>query len=227
MGDQSPAETTNQPASVAVVWTALRDWYDDIIGALVINTLWLLSWLTIVLGPPATFGVYYYAHYMAHGINEGVQGMLEGARRFLIKSWMTFAVFALGDILLGVNILFYWQMGAVWSTAVGAFFMLLLLLWLITQFYAMAYIMEQEEPSLKMALKNGFFTIFAAPGYTFVVVGLAFSLIAISAALIFPLFFGIPVLIALIAAHAVRERLETYQVRERNQLTKASFEDNS
>ena len=217
MEDNSHSESQPHAASVAVVWAALRDWYDDLVGVIVINMLWALSWLTIVLGPPATFGVYQYAHYIAHGSNEGVSGLWEGMKRYFIKSWLAFALFLIGDIVIGVNIIFYWKINTLWSAGIGGLFIFLLILWLVTWFYALAYLFEQETPSLKMALKNGLFTIFAAPGYTFVVAGLAFSLIAISLALIIPLLFGLPVLVAMIATRSVRDRLDVYGVREREQ----------
>jgi hypothetical protein len=95
MADNSHIETEPQTASVAVVWAALRDWYDDLVGVMSINILWVLSWVTIVLGPPATFGLYRYAHYTAHGQNEGVSGLWEGMKRYFIRSWLAFIFFLL------------------------------------------------------------------------------------------------------------------------------------
>lgn len=38
--------------------------------------------------------------------------------------------------------------------------------WLVVRFYALPYLMEQEHKSLRLALRNGFSTLLAAPGYT-------------------------------------------------------------
>lgn len=75
--------------------------------------------------------------------------------------------------------------------------------------------MEQERKSLPLALRNGLFTILAAPGYSLVVMGAALSVAAVALALVAPLVLGGPGLLALIAGHAVRDRIETYGLRER------------
>jgi hypothetical protein len=75
--------------------------------------------------------------------------------------------------------------------------------------------MEQERKHLGMALRNGLFTALAAPGYTTVVAGVAALIAALSVAVVAPLFLGGPCLIAALGNRAVRERVETYRVRER------------
>ncbi len=96
------------------------------------------------------------------------------------------------------------------------FVLLLGLMWLGVQFYPLPYLMEQEEKSLRLALRNGLFTLLAAPGYTLVVVSGAVVIAALSIGVVAPLFLGGPCLIAVLGTHAVRERIETYQVRDRD-----------
>jgi len=215
-------DTSKNPASVEVLWDSLRDWYDDIIGLLLANLLFLACWMTIVLGPPATFGLYAIANELAHGRSEGVRTMLKAMRRFFWKSWLWFVIHMLVVVALAVNIVFYWQRGAVWSVAVGAFFILLLLLWMMIQFFALAYMMEQEKKSLKTALRNSLYTIFAAPGYVIIAAGVPLLLLAIAAFFVFPLFAALPALAMIVANRAVIERLETYGVRERDALHQES-----
>jgi uncharacterized membrane protein YesL len=91
----------------------------------------------------------------------------------------------------------------------------LALAWLTVQFYALPYLVEQEEKRIGLALRNALFTALAAPGYTVVVAGSAALIAVLSVALVFPLFLGGPCLIAALGNRAMLERLEAYRVRER------------
>jgi hypothetical protein len=203
------------PAPLQVVVQALSDWWDDWINMALISLVWLLCWVTIVLGPPATFGLYYVTNQLAHGRSLGLGGLLEGGRRYFLKSWLWMLLNLVVAVVSVVNIWFYGQLDADWAGIVQAFPLVLSLAWLVVQFYALPYLMEQKEESLKLALRNGLFTLLAAPGYTAVVAGLAALIAVLSVWLVAPIFLGGPCLIAALGNRAVWERLETYRARER------------
>jgi uncharacterized membrane protein YesL len=181
----------------------------------VINLLLALSWLTIILGPPATFGLYYVTNALAHGRSIGPQGMLQGGRRYLLTSWRWMLLNLAVVVVIGVNYAFYDSMTPAWANFLQAAFLLLGAAWLIVQFYTLPYLMEQEEQRLRVALRNGLFTALAAPGYTLVVAGAAALVAALSIGTVALLFLGGPCLVAALGNRAIVERLETYRVRER------------
>ena len=203
------------PIPLQVVAQALSDWWDDWINMALISLVWLLCWITIVLGPPATFGLYYVTNQLARGRSLGLRGFLEGGRRYLRQSWLWMLLNLLAAAVLWANVWFYGQFDADWARIVRPFPLFLGLVWLIVQFYALPYLMEQAEESLRLALRNGLFTLLAAPGYTAVVAGLAALAAVLSVVSVAPLLLGGPCLIAALGNRAVRERLETYRVRER------------
>ena len=202
------------PVPLRVIAWALSDWWDDWINMTLIGLLWLLCWATIVLGPPATFGLYYVTNQLAHGRSLGLSGFVEGGKRYFAKSWLWMLLNLVVATAVVANIWFYGQFEADWAGIVRPFPLFLGLAWLVVQFYALPYLMEQEEESLKLALRNGLFTLLAAPGYTAVVAGLAALIAVLSVWLVAPAFLGIPCLIAGLGNHAVRERLETYRSRD-------------
>jgi len=65
------------PVSLRVVMQAFSDWWDDWVNMVVINLVWALCWLTIVLGPPATFGLYHVTNRLVEGQAVELRGMLE------------------------------------------------------------------------------------------------------------------------------------------------------
>jgi uncharacterized membrane protein YesL len=202
------------PIPLQVVGRALRSWWDDWVNMAVVNMLWWLAWLTIVLGPPATFGVYYVANQLAHSQSVGLGGLLTGGRRYFAMSWRWFLLNVVVTAVIGANLLFYRSFDAVWADLMRAFFWLLAAAWLIVQFYALPYAIEQEEKRVRVALRNGLFTALAAPGYTAVIIIVALLILVISAGLFALLFIGGLCLIAVLGNHAVLERLETFGVRE-------------
>jgi uncharacterized membrane protein YesL len=207
----------NLPAPLQVIAQALVDWWDAWISMVIVNLAWILCWLTIVLGPPATFGLYHVTNRLAHGENLGLGGLIEGGRRYFVQSWLWMLLNLSVAIVIAVDLVFYTQIEAAWVGFLQGTFVILSLFWLMVQFYAPPYLMEQDNKSLKLTLRNGAFTVLAAPGYTIVVAGVAALLIVFSLFLVFPLFMGIPCLIAVIGNRAVMERMETYGVREREE----------
>jgi uncharacterized membrane protein YesL len=205
----------NLPAPFQVIAQALRDWWDDWINQVVIAIVWLLCWLTVVPGPPATLGLYYVANRLAHGDSLGLRGLVQGARRYFVKSWQWALLNLAALLVLAVDLTFYGQIQAAWAGFLQGIFIILGLLWLLVQFYALPFLMEQEQKSLKLALRNGLFLALSAPGYTLVLACIAALLLLFCAVLILPLFLGFPGLFAAIGNRAVIERLATYGVHER------------
>jgi uncharacterized membrane protein YesL len=203
------------PPHFRVVGQAVLDWWDDWVQMAVIGSVWVLCWLTIVLGPPATLGLAYVGHRLAYGESLGSSGLLTGGRRYFLAAWRWMGLDVLVILLVIVNVGFYGQFDTLGSHLVQWAFILAGVLWGVVQFYALPYLMEQEDKSWRIALRNGLFTALAAPGYTLVVAGAAALVATVSIILIVPLFLGAPALVAVLGGRAVRERLATYQVRER------------
>jgi len=206
---------SESPVPLQVIGQAFRDWWDDWVNMIVLNLLWWLAWLTIVLGPPATFGLYYVTNNLAHGKSLGPRGLLEGGRLYFLQSWVWLLLNLMVFLVIGANYFFYASLTPTWANFLQAAFVLLGLAWLVVQFYALPYFMEQAEKRVGLALRNGLFTALAAPGYTLVVVGVAVLVAGLSAGTVALLFLGGPCLIAALGSRAVVERLETYRVRER------------
>jgi hypothetical protein len=180
-----------------------------------VNMLWWLAWVTIVLGPPVTFGVYYVANQLAQGKAAGPAGLLEGVRRYFVMSWLWFLLNVAVAVLAGANLLFYRSFETTWARLLEAFFWLVAAAWLIVQFYALPFAIAQEKKSLWVALRNGLFTALAAPGYTAVLIVGSLLVLTISTGLFALLFIGGLCLIPVLGSYAVLERLEAYGLRAR------------
>ncbi|MEN6522456.1 MAG: hypothetical protein ABFD14_01910, partial [Anaerolineaceae bacterium] len=50
-----------------IIYLALRDIWDDLWTALVINLIWTVCVILIIPGPPATLALFNYSNRLAHG----------------------------------------------------------------------------------------------------------------------------------------------------------------
>jgi uncharacterized membrane protein YesL len=197
-----------------VLKNAVVTWWDEWINWVLISILWLVSWITIVLGPPATFGLYYVSQELVGGQSLGVRGFLDGGKQFFLKAWGWMLVNLFVLIIAVANLLFYGQMQASWAVFVQGIFLLIIFLWAATQFYALPFFMLQEVKSLKMAWRNGFLTTLATPGFSLVLFLVVVVVLIPSVLFLIPLFLGIPGLVAVLGSFAVKDRVEVFRLRQ-------------
>lgn len=200
-------------ASVQVIRRSLGDWWYDWVNLALINVVWVLAVLTIALAPPATLGAFYATNQLARGRSVSVGDFIAGFRRYFLLSYAWAAANAAAALLVWSGIRFYSQFGADWSLILLLVVIAIGLGWLVVQFYTLPYLIEQEQRNVLVALRNGLFTGLASPLYTLVLAIFSGAIIALSLALVALIFLGGPCLIALLANHAVRERLVTFGIR--------------
>lgn len=199
------------PASIQVFIQALVNWWDDWVGQVVLSIVWVLAWITIVFGPPATFGLCAVESRLVRGESLGLRGMLEGAKKYFFKSWL-WALANVAAIFLTLNgVFFYGQIEAWWGAVLRVVMLSMLIAWIVVQFYAVPFLMIQEKETLRLAWRNGLFTVLASPGFTLVLMIFATLLIGLSVAFIIPLFLGFISLTIILFNQAVKERVETFR----------------
>ncbi len=185
----------------------LGSWFSWVNRCLV----WVLCWLTVILGPPATFSLFLAAQYNIHGAELSLRELASAARGFFLQSWlwMLANLFVAGAVWEGFSLA--GQPGGAWvvlrwiALAVG-------LVWLAVQFYALPFFMVQERKSIILAFLNGFRAAFSAPLFTLLVLAPALAVGVISLVLVVPLAFGGAGLIAVLAAEAAFARARTYTI---------------
>lgn len=124
---------------------------------------WALIFIPVVMASPATGGLYYATNRLAHGKDGGPMVYWEGIKKYVLPSYWWGILNLVVAFLFSINIWFYGS--AEWSFApylrvafiVGAIF------WAALQMYSFPFMIEQEEPSLKTALRNSFLAVARLP----------------------------------------------------------------
>jgi hypothetical protein len=200
------------PAPLGVIGKSVVAWWDAWLDFELITIVWFFAQFTVILGPPATFGVYHVIHVMAHeGEATGLRGMFDGARMYFGKALVWGVVNWAALILAYVNIVFYSQMATTLGLIARWIVILMTITYLVTQFYAVAFFMQMkdENKNVFLALKNGLYLALGQPVFTFVLVIFA-SILVLSFSLVIPIFLGVPALIAVLGTYGMRDRLTTF-----------------
>ncbi|MEJ5203296.1 MAG: hypothetical protein WHV66_13785 [Anaerolineales bacterium] len=207
------AKPSQRQAAVEVVRQAVTEWWDHWFSLAVLGVIWLLACLTIVLAPPATLGLAEAIRSVPQGQAPSVNDWWRGTRRYFGQAWLLAAINLLLAVLFWTNFWFYTQLGTPWVSNLRWVFVPITIIWLIIQFYAVSFLLEQERKHVGIALRNGFYLMLAAPLFTLIVSGVGLGLLIVSLLLIAPLVLGGPALILLLSQYAVSERIAAYQLR--------------
>jgi len=201
-----------------IIRVALRDTWNDLLTTALVNLLWLVLTLLVVTAPPATLALFYTANRIAHGEPTDTGDFLRAVRRFFGTGWRWGLV---NGALIFILIADAFLTGRL-SQSPGAhlaqgLYLAALGVWLLLQLYVLPFLCEQESPGLRLALRNGAVMMGAnirfsvALGILLLIallVGTAFFLVTVAAGGVF---------LALVANHAVLNRLATHQAAQKGQ----------
>lgn len=202
-------------AALQTLGRALSDFWYQWVVLMLINVLWLLCCVTIVLAPPATFGMFYATNELANGRGVGYADFFAGLRRFFKIGWLWGILNVIAFFLVWLNIQFYGQVAESWSLTLLFLTLIVAATWLMVQLFAVPYLIEQERKHLGIAMKNALFTLLATPLYSFLLalfVGTFLYLIMTQAIAVL---LGAPAFVALLSNRAVLNRLEAFGLRQR------------
>jgi len=199
--------------AVAVIRLGLKDAWEDLWTVLVCNLIWLLSVLLIIPGPPATLALFYYTNRQAHGEFADLADFWQALRRYFAPAWrwglinLVLVAILVGDMLLtgrlGRSSLTY---------LIQSFYLAVLGVWLIVQLYTLSFLIEQDQPGVVQAIRNGAVMLGQNIGFS-ISLGLLLAIVLLLGTLLFMLSFAVGgFLLASVGNHAVLNRLAAQPV---------------
>ncbi len=200
-----------------VVRVAIVDLWDNVFLMIFYNLAWLFLALLIIPGPPATLALFDMADRFARHehLLEFRDYLRAVVRRFgLGWRWAAVNIPVLALLLIDIAVAPRMASPEI-ALVLQWFFIVALALWVVVNWYALAFLFQQKEPSLRLALRNGAVLLFQNPLFTLVLVAITSVLIGLSLVLIIVNLLFAPMLVALISTHAVLNRLEPLRAASR------------
>lgn len=155
----------------------LVDAYLLAIPLVVLNVVWFVACLPVVTAIPATAGLFYATNRLAHGTSAGWRDLLDGLRRYAVVSYPWGLLNLLVAAVVVSNVVYYSQQEAGWTQAARVVLVALGIFWAMLQLYTFPFILEQERPSLRLALRNSFVIVLKRPLHS---LGLVFAVLALA-----------------------------------------------
>ena len=225
----------------AILWKSVVDVYDNLFPMVGMNLLWLLLSIPLVvivtgilllfqlpntlafalallfalLAPsPASVGVHTYANSLVKEERVEFELFWTGLRSLWSRSLALLAVGVIGAALLGVNLYFYLTNSTQVLHYLAILWLYGLILWTMMLLYMNPLLVEQENKSLKLIVRNAFVLCLdnLLPSVVILVVLLALSILSIGITLLVALLTGS--FVAVVETRAVVTYLEKYRTRD-------------
>lgn len=193
---------------VRAFWLALRAVWEEFYAVVMAALVGFLCLLTLILAPVALVGNYVLARRIADQRAVGWRDWWEGAR----AEWRVgykWTLLNLGVIfLLLFNFNFYGaRIGGTLGSLLAGVWLMVLFLWLATQFYVLPLYLMQQQRRLRLALRNAALLAVTDPLTTLALMALTLLLVAALYIIAWPLLLLLPPFLALAGTHATRLRL--------------------
>jgi uncharacterized membrane protein YesL len=192
-----------------VVKYAVLDFFEEFFLLILFNVLWCVSALLLALPLPfATAGLVWVAVEIGEGKAISWRTFFEGGRRHWKPAYLWGLANLIVWVLIFVNIRFYGNLDAAWALIFRSLIISAAIIWGGMQLYVFPLLIRQEDPSLRLAYRNGLVLMGAQPILTILLFLVVIVLLLISVRLTIPLLVLTFALIALLANRAVAEALK-------------------
>lgn len=194
---------------IHILIQSLQDLWNDLWTTAVCNLLWLFSIVLIIPGPPATLALFSYGNRLAHGEVADIGDFFSALRRYWGAGWRW------GFVALGVTFILigdYFLTGRLGQSNtiryVQGLYLAILAIWILIQLYTLPFMLEQEKPNVRIALRNAAVLLGGNLGFS-ILLGLLLVSLLLLGTLLFLISVAVGgVLVAVVGNRAVLDRLD-------------------
>lgn len=185
----------------------LKATYEELFLCVYLSLMWWLGQILVVTAAPATMGLNKTCNELANYRRGDSAYFREGARTEIGKGWFLYLIFLLTPAALAFNFWFYLHAEGL-LRSFSIFWLWALVTALMIGQYVFPLMWQQEEPSIKMALRNGALLVARHPLYSFLMLLFELLLLVLSVALTLPLLILAPGMLSLCSNFALAGLLQ-------------------
>jgi len=190
-----------------VMGRTLKAVYDELFLCVFLSLIWWLGTATVLGAAPATVGLNQVANRIANYKRVDASFFWESARMNMGRGWLLYLINLLVPIIIGTSVFFYLSASG-WLRILGFVCIWLFIFVLMISQYYFPLFWQQDEPDIRLILRNAVLLALQHPLYTFLMLLFQILLLGISIAITLPLFLLAPALIAISANFALAGMLQ-------------------
>lgn len=190
-----------------VMGRTLKAVYDELFLCVFLSLIWWLGTILILPAAPATVGLHQVANRIANYKRVDSSFFWEAARMNIKRGWLLYLINLLVPIIIATSVFFYLSATG-WLRILGFVCIWLFVFVLMISQYYFPLFWQQDEPDIRLILRNSVLLALQHPLYTFLMLLFQLVLLAVSIAITLPLFLLAPALIAISANFALAGMLQ-------------------
>jgi hypothetical protein len=179
-----------------VMGRTFRAAYEELFLCVFLSVAWWIGTLLILPAAPVTVGINHVANRIANYKRADSSFFWEAARQNILRGWLLYLVTVLFPPAILFSSWFYFNSAGLLRT-LGVFMLWLFVLSLMIGQYVFPLFWQQDEPDVKLILRNAALLALRHPLYTFLILLFQVLLLGVSIAITLPLILLTPALLAL------------------------------
>ena len=181
----------------------LRDLWEEMHVLILCNLVWTLSIVPIVTLPAATGAMFFVANKIADGRVASFSDFKHGFRAYFRESSALGGLNLLLFLVVVANLRFYGRYSGIGFRLIQIGILYVLVLWVLMQLYIFPLLLEQEIPSLRLAIRNALLLILKHPVFSLIIGVAAMAVVFLSGFLMLPIVILMTATLALLGNRAV------------------------
>jgi uncharacterized membrane protein YesL len=190
-----------------VMGRTLKAVYDELFLCVFLSLIWWLGTVLIVTAAPATVGLQHVANRIANYKRVDNSFFWEGARSNIGRGWGLYLINLVVPIIIATSVFFYLSTTG-WLRILGFVCIWLFVFILMISQYYFPLFWQQDEPSVRLILRNAALLALQHPLYTLLMLLFQILIIVLSIAITLPVFLLLPAVIAISANFALTGMLQ-------------------
>src|SRR3954464_729176 len=190
-----------------VMGRTLKAVYDELFLCVFLSLIWWAGTILIVTAAPATSGLHHVANRIANYKRVDTSFFWEGARSYVGRGWLLYLINLVVPIIIFTSVLFYLSTTG-WLRILGFVCVWLFVFVLMISQYYYPLFWQQDEPNIRLVLRNSVLLSLQHPLYTFLILIFNILLIGLSVAITLPILLLTPAVIAISANFALTGMLQ-------------------
>jgi uncharacterized membrane protein YesL len=174
----------------------LKATYEDLFLVVYLSVVWWIGQVLIITAAPATVGINKVFNRAANYKRTENGFFWEGAKEHIGRGWLLYLIMLLVPVALGFNIAFYGNSQGAWRIF-SVFWIWAFVVSIMIAQYIFPLFWQQDEPDIKLVLRNATILAFKHPLYSFLLIIFDLILIVLSVALTLPALILLPGMLAI------------------------------